>query len=167
MRSRRWMWTLMGVTLAITVHRMLFAARVAGESMLPTLREGDYLLGVRIPQNRSPLARLLRWILLSRQAIVLARPPAHLGRLEVKRITAVTGDLCSWGWDACHIKLHRIPRDHVFLLGDASRHLGYPPGLAADSRQYGPCPSTAIVARVFLRFWPLARFGASVFKPGY
>lgn len=153
-QSRHWLGIPLSILFARGVSRTLFAARVVGHSMLPTLREGDWIVGFRIPRGRNHLAALLRNALLSRGAVVLVRPPAHLGRLDVKRVDGVPGDLRGWGWDMCRVDPCRIPANHVFLLGNASRHLGHPPGPAADSRQYGPCPTTAVVARVVLRFRP-------------
>ena len=90
---------LAGVLVLVVTKQMLVAARVYGRSMLPTLGEGDYLLGIRVPHHNGVLWQTIRTLLLTRGAIVLVRPPAHLGRLEVKRIDGIGGDFRSWGWD--------------------------------------------------------------------
>jgi len=156
----------------VVAKKIFISASVYGRSMAPTLYPGEYILGVRVPQRCGLLWQLIRSLFIKRGAIVLARPPAHLGRLEVKRVDGVAGDLRSWGWGASVTGPHRIPNDHVFLIGDGARyrnkpidkladmqHRDKPTGPPADSRLYGPCPSIAVVARVFLRFWPITRFG--------
>jgi hypothetical protein len=155
--------------LAVGTRKVLVLAHVYGKSMTPTLHKGDYILGLRLPVDRHPLGQLIRRSLIKRGAIILVRPPAHLGRLEVKRIDGLPGDLRNWGWMDSFIGPQLVPDNHVFLVSDASRHalplsdsFTLPP---QDSRLYGPCPSTAIVARVFLRFWPITRFGSLCRKP--
>jgi len=142
------------VAFFLLVRRAAVLARVRGESMMPTLEPGDYLLGLQVPPSLA-----LRRFLLGRGAVVLVRPPAHLGRLEVKRIVGVAGDIRRWGYGAAAIGPQHVPRDHIFLTGDAAAGDGFRRGMAADSRQYGPCPTSAIVAWVLLRYWPIGRIG--------
>lgn len=139
-------------------------ACVHGQSMMPTLQSGDCLLALRVPRVNFLMRSRLGRILICRRAIVLVRPPAHLQRLEVKRVTALPGDLCVWGWGDSEIDAREVPHDHVFITGDAAK-LGtrredrYPLGRPSDSRLYGPCPMSAVVGRVILRYWPLSRVG--------
>lgn len=140
------------------LSRVVIRARVVGRSMRPTLEEGDYVLGLRISHNAIPPWPALRRALLPRGAVVLVRPPAHLGRLEVKRIDGLPGDVRAWGGAATR-GARPLATDQVFLLGDAGRQGGAGTGRPADSRLYGPCPVTAIVARVALRYRPLGRTG--------
>lgn len=147
------------LALANRASRCLIVARVIGQSMYPILHKGDYVLGIRSVRARNWFSRAAdRW-LLQRGAVVLIRPPAHLGRLEIKRIDAVAGDVRYWGAVKGAPKLRIIPPGQVFLVGAT----GWPdPGAGrppADSREYGPCSASAIVARVCLRIWPVARFG--------
>ena len=146
------------VNYSIAKH-VLVAAYVSGHSMVPTLKKGDFVIGVRVPQRSGCIWRLIRSKLVQRRAIVLVRPPAHLGRLEVTRIGGLPGELRSWGCGMSRVTGQRIPDEHVFLIGDAVEKFDQPGDLPADSRLYGPCPSSAVVARIFVRYWPIARIG--------
>ncbi len=96
---------------------MLTAVRVVGDSMLPALRPGDWLL-VRRGGAISP------------GDIVVARRPQGL---IVKRAFRLTGE----GW---------------WLESDNQRAAG-----RRDSWDFGAVPTSEIVGRVILRYWP--RFG--------
>lgn len=149
-------WLLLGCAAAVA-GQVFVIARVQGESMRPTLRTGDYLLGLRVPHRGRWASRWLRNRLVRRGTIVLARPPAHLSRLNVKRVDAVAGDVRQWGWGEALTAPQPIPDEHVFLVGDGAwgapvaPPAGIPAGPPADSRRYGPLPMEAVVARVVLR----------------
>lgn len=159
MLPRRRLILLSCVMILLVVKRTILVAQVCGDSMAPTLRKGDYILGIRVPHRPGLLWQMIRSLFIKREAIVLVRPPAHLGRLEVKRIEGLPGDTRSWGWGTSLTGPHRVPDNHIFLVGDASRHIGKFTGPPADSRLYGPCPSIAIVARVLFRLWPMGCVG--------
>jgi hypothetical protein len=142
----------------IVAKQMFVTVRVYGRSMEPTLYPRDYLLGLRLPRGHGLLCTSIRRWFLRREAVVLVRPPAMLGRLQVKRITALTGDFQSWGWGNAQTGPLPIPKDHLFLVGDAFSYLDIAESLPVDSRFYGPCPAWAVVAWVFLRFWPIQHF---------
>lgn len=143
--------------LSLFLGRAFIRARVVGRSMHPTLEEGDHLLGLRISHSATPPWPALRRALLRRGRVVLVRPPAHLGRLEVKRIDGLPGDLRGWGGPAMAVPPQPLATHQVFLIGDAGREGSLGAGIPADSRWYGPCPATAIVACVALRYRPLGR----------
>lgn len=77
----------------------------------------------------------------------------------------LAGDIRMWG-STTLVGPYPVPPNHVFVTGSASEHISesvqhtnefmQPP---ADSRLYGPCPSTAVTARIVLRIWPVTRFG--------
>jgi signal peptidase I len=140
---------------SLLAKKIFVVAYVNGHSMMPTLYKGDYILGLRVPQRSGLAWQLIRSLLIKRGAIVLVCPPALLGRLQVKRIDGMSGDYRSWGWGIAATGPNQIVSNHVFLIGDLSQFTGKITGPSADSRFYGPCPSTAIIARVFLRFWPI------------
>jgi hypothetical protein len=70
--------TIVGVLLFVGA-RAIVVARVTGRSMEPLLHDGQPVVALRAQVLRR------RW-LTSRGAIVLVRLPAHLDRLEVKRV---------------------------------------------------------------------------------
>jgi signal peptidase I len=101
---------------------------VAGASMEPTLRAGDWALAVRVPRRR-----------LRPGLVVVARPPARPGLEVVKRVVAGPGDVA--------LDVRVLGPDEWFLAGDR-------PEASTDSRGFGTVPSSAIVGRVVLVYWP-------------
>lgn len=157
---------LLFITLLIWGKRSCAIAQVRGHSMAPTLQQDDYILGIRIPHRPTRLRSALKDLLLQREAVVLVRPPAHLSRLEVKRIAGIADDVRDWGWGAAATGPRIIPSDHVYLMSDASRFMGALPGPSADSRLYGPCPSKAVLARVVIRYRPIGNVRLLWNEPG-
>ncbi len=45
-----------------------------------------------------------------------------------------------------------IPPDEIFVMGDHR-------GASADSRTFGPVPTSSVIGRAWLRYWPVAAFG--------
>jgi hypothetical protein len=113
----------------------IWRAAVAEESMLPSLRPGDFLL-------LDPTTR--RWP--RRGSVVVIREPGS-DVLAIKRIAARGGDHVAIDGGLVH-----LDADEAWLLGDA-------PGVSVDSRAYGPVDADRIVARAWLRYWPLRRIG--------
>jgi signal peptidase I len=107
---------------------------VAEESMTPALLPGDWLL-------LDPVVR--RWP--RRGSAVVVREPGT-GLLVVKRVAAGPGDTVFAGGQRVRLV------SEAWLLGDED-------GRSVDSRHYGPVPREALVARVWLRYWPLRRIG--------
>ncbi len=107
---------------------------VAEQSMSPTLLPGDWLL-------LDPLVR--RWP--RRGSAVVVREPGT-GLLVVKRVAAGPGDTVFAGGKRVRLM------DEAWLLGDDESR-------SVDSRQYGPVAREALVARVWLRYWPPHRLG--------
>ncbi len=109
--------------------------RIAGQSMLPTLRPGDLVFVRRVP------AAALR-----PGDLVAARPASLGGRALVKRLV---------GLPAEHVRVNdqrwELTADQYFLLGDR-------PGDSTDSRSFGPVRPDEIVGRVDFRLWPWTRF---------
>jgi signal peptidase I len=107
---------------------------VAEESMSPALEPGDWLL-------LDPIVR--RWPRRG-SAVVVREPGTEL--LVVKRVAAGPGDTVFAGGKRVRLV------DEAWLLGDDEKR-------SVDSRQYGPVPRDALVARVWLRYWPPHRIG--------
>lgn len=104
---------------------------VAGSSMEPTLRAGEWAVAVRVPRRR-----------LRPGLVVVARPPSR-PRLEVvKRIAAGPGDPAPDG--------RVLGPEEWFLAGDR-------PEASTDSRHYGAVPPSAIEGRIVLVYWPPGR----------
>jgi signal peptidase I len=107
--------------------------RVAGESMQPTLLDGDRILtnklayGLRVPGTH---VFLLAWKAPNQGDIVVFSSPLD-GRRLVKRVVAVPGDRV--GDDV-------VPPEHYFVLGDNAGSL--------DSRSFGCVPRERILGRV-------------------
>jgi signal peptidase I len=123
------------------VRRRVFVARVVGESMLPTLRDGDRMLALRTGRGRVPAAREL---------VVLRDPQAPPGRgtrrrrpddYLVKRVAAVAGDPLPAGIAS---GTGTVPEGHLVLLGDNAEH-------SRDSRDFGPVPVGRIAGTVLRR----------------
>jgi nickel-type superoxide dismutase maturation protease len=102
--------------------------RVEGQSMLPTLVAGDFLVVTK--------ARTLR-----RGALVVLALPDQLEYDMVKRLVALPGDEAGG---------RTLGPDEYWVLGD------HPEG-STDSRQFGAIPREVISGVVRLRYWPPSR----------
>jgi signal peptidase I len=120
---------------ATSARTGIWRAAVAEESMLPALGPGDFLL-------LDPTTR--RWP--RRGSVVVIREPGS-DVLAIKRIAARGGDHVALDGGLVH-----LDPDEAWLLGDA-------PDVSVDSRTYGPVGADRIVARAWLRYWPLRRIG--------
>jgi nickel-type superoxide dismutase maturation protease len=98
---------------------------VEGESMLPTLVPGDFLVATK--------ATTLR-----RGALVVLTVPDHLDYDMVKRLVAVPGDEAGG---------RTLGSGECWVLGD------HPEG-STDSRQFGAIPKDVISGVVRFRYWP-------------
>lgn len=102
---------------------------VVGDSMVPTLRDGDrVLVDLRAYRDRAPLAG----------EVVLVEIPGS--GILVKR---VSGSLP---------RAARAAPTEVWVLGDN-------PARSLDSRTLGPLPVASVVGRVRVRYWPPRRSG--------
>ncbi len=144
----------------------LFSARVRveGDSMTPTLTDGQSVLVVRpvFPWNR-----------LQRGDVVVLNPPGGPNSADwfIKRIIGMPGEevvldgACVYVDDLLAATLS-VPAtagayarrewwngpDEYFVLGDN-------PADSRDSRAFGPVASERIVGRVWLRCWPPGAWG--------
>lgn len=133
---------------------------VNGQSMEPSLKDGDLLL-----ISRSPVARL------HRGAVVIVSSPEAEGGAQVKRMIGLPGDTVALEDGSLLINdepLHEpylggLPQTlglgsrrwtvgdgECFVLGDNRAH-------STDSREYGPVLLSAILGVVKVRLWPMLR----------
>ena len=123
---------------------------VAELSMAPAIEPADWLL------TDPTVARWPR-----RGSVVVFREPGS-GVLAIKRVAGRPGDWVPFagGW-------LQLADDEAWLLSDASDEAVAAAGLGRvmDSRAYGPVPVDALVARAWLRYWPVRRLGR-VGRPG-
>jgi signal peptidase I len=150
------------LALVLLVFYVLFAhSRVAGPSMLPTLRDGDYILvtkGLSQPRRGD--------------VVVLDTTEAGRPTEVVKRIVAVAGDRVHIAGDFAlvngapeqfphmvfgsslpwPVQDLTVPRGTVFVLGD-NRPVSY------DSRYLGPLSVAQIQGRVVAVYAPVGRIG--------
>ena len=138
MRGRGWLAALIGGLVA----GLLGGARgrvtryeIVEDSMLPSLRPGDYVIAVRSPA----MAR--------RGDIVICTNPEDEAMEIVKRVAAGPGDQVELPSGTV-----RLGPDEVFVLGDNE-------DFARDSRQFGAVPLPSVGWRVKWRYWPLTRAG--------
>ncbi len=142
----------------LALRRGWFRVAVAGESMSPALRPGDFLVLRRggPPSGARAFGR-----------IVAAEAPG--GRLVLKRVIGLPGESLRVG-TAVQINgrvllepyahgatpphqfrgLNRLGDDEYFLIGDAR-------DASTDSRDFGPVARSAIMGVVVGRYWPLGR----------
>ncbi|MYE55087.1 MAG: signal peptidase I [Chloroflexi bacterium] len=137
--------------------------RVQGESMLPTLSHGDYVLvRDRKVSNRPPV----------RGDIVIATPEQRersiLKRvvgLPSERIALTEGMLLINDERLAESYLRGLPpylglEDHEFALGDHDYFvMGDNRAHSTDSRHYGPVRRAQIEGKVVCRVWPPLRWG--------
>jgi type IV secretory pathway protease TraF len=101
-----------------------FRVEVAGPSMVPALRSGDWLVATRAGRVRRG------------SVVVLGHPGRPLDL--VKRVTAVPGD---------RVGGRVLGPDEYLVVGDH-------PEASTDGRRFGPVPRAAIEGLVRIRYWP-------------
>jgi signal peptidase I len=137
---------------------------VPSESMVPTIQKGDRILG----------NKFIFWFADPKPGdIVVFRPPPEAQTdvpRYVKRVVAIEGDLVEIKKGMLFINGKamkesyineppdytygptRIPKDHVFVLGDHRTN-------SHDGHKWGFLPKKNLLAKIFVRFWPLNRIG--------
>ena len=135
--------------------------RVRGDSMTPTLRDGDYLLARRFGgMKRKP----------ARGDIVIVAMPAQS---QLKRVVGLPGERVAFADGMLLINGDRFAEpylrglppylglgeykfelggDEYFVMGDNRAH-------STDSRHYGPVSGSCIEGRAVWRVWPARRWG--------
>ncbi len=159
-RRPRWLIVARGLVVLFFLVRFLVAepVRTSGDSMSPTLHDGDALVIQKVSYWFSDPAI---------GEIVVATAP-DTRESVVKRVVAVGGDSIGIedgvlvrngvAVDEPYANHHEmdgyfwgpveVPEGHVFLLGDNRLE-------SHDSRNYGPVPVDAIDGKYLTRLWPL------------
>lgn len=156
---------------AIFASIYLFVAqfhKVQGNSMVPTMHSGDYLITEKLSYRfRSPEVG----------EIIVLKNPRDESQDFIKRIIAVPGDTIQVSDNAVYrnseaLKENYLPSgtltragafltekavikagsNQYFVLGDNRDH-------SSDSRDWGPVTKEEIVGRALFRYWPLPDIG--------
>lgn len=152
--------------LVALARRRLRRVEVAGDSMLPGLAAGDFLL---LRRGAPPTERAAGAIV----AFEAPRAPGEPPRPEVllKRVIGLPGEMLRVGADVeingrlleepyrrglapggSHRGVHAVPADSLFLLGDAREQ-------STDSREFGAIAVDRVLGEAIWRYWPPRRFG--------
>lgn len=147
--------------------------KVSGNSMYPTMHDGDYLITEKITMKiETP----------KKGDIVVLKNPRNESQDFIKRIIATPGDSIKIEDDTVFInggaiKENYLPADipthpgafltegntlkmgpnQYFVLGDNRNH-------SSDSREWGSVTKEEIVGRAFFRYWPPQRMGLLIDK---
>ena len=154
------------------VHHFFYApVMVDGDSMEPTLSNGDYLL-------------LNKFSDIERFDVVVFPPPDEEDTQYIKRVIGIPGDSVEYEEDVLY--LNGEPVEQEFLPEDPSQEVSYfssgdfslltllgeeevPEGQyfvlgdnrlnSRDSRSFGFIEEDSLLGKVSLRYWPLEKFG--------
>jgi signal peptidase I len=184
-KTARWRWTkilfswALALVLALTLQRFAFQSyQVFGQSMEPTLHEGDYLIISKLSKTWAGVTR--DDYVPERGDIVVLNSSASGNRL-IKRVIGLPGErvIVSGGSVKVINSEHpdgfnpyqelgldesfaagqlstQVPDGHVFLIGDNRQ-----PGGSLDSRnELGPVPTEDILGKLVLRLYPFSKVHA-------
>lgn len=141
----------------------LLLYRVEGDSMLPNLFAGDYLLAHSDRGSKQPPAR----------GEVVVAVLEGCERSILKRVVGLPGEQITFSEGMLHINGQKFTEpylrgtppylglansrftlgsDEYFLMGDNRAH-------STDCRHYGPLSRSQIAGRAFWRVWPPSQWG--------
>ena len=121
---RRWVWIAAGVATWTWLRARPFRVEVAGSSMAPLLRSGDWLLAARTARIR-------------RDDVVVLRHPSRQMDV-VKRVVAVPGERFGG---------RELGTNEYLVAGDNRE-------ASTDGRAFGPVARGSIEGVVRFRYWP-------------
>lgn len=157
------------LTLVFVVILKMFvldATKVAGNSMLNTLHDGDIIFVNKLEKYMGGYKR---------GEIVILNAPDFYGRIYIKRIVGVPGDVVELKNNKVYINDKEYKENYIstqktlqsgdesvwyladkqyFVMGDNRL-----PNASNDSRAFGPVNEDAIIGHAFLRFYPLSDIG--------
>ena len=154
---------MLGATLMVVLHLFVIQVSVVkGNSMEPSLHDGDRLVVDRVSYNLGEVGR---------GDVVVLRYPKNPTLDFVKRVVGVPGDEIEmrngtllvngtpaddYGCIPDHQDLPNftVPAEQFFVLGDNRP-------ISCDSREFGLVPQNLLKGKVRVRFWPLG--SASMF----
>lgn len=142
--------------------------KVSGNSMLPTLQNGNYIVTEKVSYKfRNP----------KRGEIIVLKDPKDQSEDFIKRVIALPGDTILIKNDTLYINGHilqenylprgtptrsgafitegtpvKVGSDQYFVFGDNREH-------SSDSRDWGPITKEEIVGRAFFRYYPFSSIG--------
>ena len=137
-------------------------SRVVGDSMLPALADGQYVLLRRFPSHRNRLRR---------GDIVVLRHPMEGHQTYVKRIVGLPNEDLRMDGGRVYIGGGPLEETYLFSPGSLSKAgewwmgpdeyfvMGDNRRNSQDSRAFGPIGAAQIVGRVWLRYWPPRAWG--------
>lgn len=142
--------------------------KVSGNSMVPTMHDGDYLITEKISYKLGEVKR---------GDMIVLKNPRDESQDFIKRIIALPGDTIEVEADSVLVNgkvlkeaylppntptpsgsflteknSTRAGSNQYFVMGDNRSH-------SSDSRAWGPITKEEIVGRAFLRYWPLKDIG--------
>ncbi len=129
---------------------------VHGSSMFPTLHDGDRVFVVPYRGNTTP----------DRGDVVVLRDVAGSSEMLIKRVVGLAGDKLTFKDHEVIVndKYHHkntnvyvseptrsilVPDNTLFVMGDNEAH-------SYDSRIFGPVPSSKVVGKALMIFWPVS-----------
>ena len=122
---------------------------VKGNSMSPTLKEGD-LLVIKKTKFKKPFFK--------HNDIVVLKSPQYPNNYFIKRLIGLPKETNKSFSFLNNEKLanmfldnsQTLTKNEYFVIGDNYLH-------STDSRDFGPVEKSMIIGKVFLRIWPLHR----------
>lgn len=175
-------WVVLPLSLVVLLQNFVFQAyRVVGESMEPTLSEGQYLIISKLGASKAMLSNVTRDkdapYIPERGEIIVFRFPKEPEKTFVKRVVGIPGDRVviksgkvtvfndenpdGFNPDSSYLKKgvgtlietdEVVDPGRVFVIGDNRG-----PGASYDSRDWGELPSEFIVGNAVVRLLPLDR----------
>ena len=142
------------------------AAKVKGNSMQPSLKNKDRVLISKFLKKSNNIKRF---------DIIVFNKPGEPKISIIKRVIGLPNEIIKiengnvyinntllnqtflfkeklFLKKSLTIKTLKIPENHFFIIGDNRNN-------SNDSRAFGPVPEKNISGKIFLRYWPLSKFG--------